>query len=119
VTYKFVEDTSGVVFQPAPIEGFEVGEGPWLKIQMYSRGFAKFVAEKGDMRSKRSGAVIDEEAQRNCSSSGHDGFAEILRLRNEAHLRASSGATGTKSAKAVDGDKLKALFGKRPAENTA
>ena len=71
------------------------------------------------MRSKRSGAVIDEEAQRNCSSSGHDGFAEILCLRAEAHLRASSCVADTKSANAVHNDKLKALFGKRPAENTA
>ena len=49
----------------------------------------------------------------------HDGFTEILRNHSEAHLRASSGATDTKSAKAADGDKLKALFGKRPDENTA
>ena len=63
VTYKFVDVTSGVVFQPAPIEVFEVGDDPWLKIQMHSRTFAKFVAEKGDRRSKRSGAAIVEEAQ--------------------------------------------------------
>jgi hypothetical protein len=119
VTYKFIDDTSGFVFQPAPSEVFEVGEDPWLVIQPSSRSFSKFVAEKSDGRSKRSGAAIDEEAQRNWSLSGHDGFAEILRLRNEVHLRASSGATDTKSAKAADGDKLKALFGKRPAEITA
>jgi hypothetical protein len=121
VTYKFVDDTSGFVFQPAPSEVFEVGEDPWLVIPPSSRAFSKFVAEKSDKRAKRSGAAIDEEAQRHCTLSCHDGFAEIQRLRNEAHLRAntSSGAADTKSAKAADGDKLKALFGKRPAEITA
>jgi hypothetical protein len=112
VTYKFIDDTSGLVFQPASSEVFEVGEDPWLVIPPSSRAFSKFVAERSDKRAKRSGAAIDEEAQRHCTLSCHDGFAEIQRLRNEAHLLA-------KSAKAADGDKMKALFGKRPAENTA
>lgn len=117
VTYKFVDDTSGVVFQPPLSMVFEVGSDPWLTIPASNRCFAQFVG--ATKHRKGGGRAIHDHTSKSFSLSCHNGFAEIQRLRNEAHLRTCSDATDTKSAKAADGDKLAALFGKRPAEDTA
>jgi hypothetical protein len=119
VTYKFVDDVSGVVFQPPKKMVFDVGEESWLAIPASDRLFAQFVAgakaiPRGDGRKVAFG--IGDQTQNSCSLRRHNGFAEIQRLRNEAHLRTSCCDPAAKSAKAADVDKLNAVFGKRPAE---
>ena len=118
VTYKFVDDESGVVFRPPTSMVFNVGEESWLCIPPSNKLFAQFVAGATItwVNGRRAEVGIGDQTQNSCSLAKHNGYAELKRLRNEAHLRTSCCDTASKSSKAADAAKLKSIFGKRPAE---